>query len=123
MEQFFTPADVFKMDGNQVPGLTILSITLVALKCRPVEEFLNYDWDWDWDWEALLLSRGCAEQNCMDHRRHASYDRRCSPIFSLTTTLSYDCLLMADFSMTISGQVQILQCLQFLEVDVSTAAI
>jgi hypothetical protein len=42
--------------------------------------------------------------------------------FSLTTTL-YDCLLMADFSMTISGQVQILQCLQFLEVDVSTAAI
>jgi hypothetical protein len=32
--------------------------TGVALKCRPVEEFLNYDWDWDWDWEALLLSRG-----------------------------------------------------------------
>jgi hypothetical protein len=27
---------------------------VVALKCRPVEEFLNYDWDWDWDWEALL---------------------------------------------------------------------
>jgi hypothetical protein len=28
---------------------------------------------------------------------------------------------MADFSMTISGQVQILQCLQFLEVDVSSS--
>jgi hypothetical protein len=27
MEQFFTP-HVFKMNGNQVPGLTILSITL-----------------------------------------------------------------------------------------------
>jgi hypothetical protein len=26
---------------------------VVALKCRPVEEFLNYDWDWDW--EALLV--------------------------------------------------------------------
>jgi hypothetical protein len=65
MEQFFTPARRLQ-DGNQVPGLTILSITLVALKCRPVEEFLNYDWDWDW--EALLaLSRGCAESKCMDH--------------------------------------------------------
>jgi hypothetical protein len=30
MEQFFTPADVFKMNGNQVPGLTILSHTEVV---------------------------------------------------------------------------------------------
>jgi hypothetical protein len=29
---------------------------VVALKCRPVEEFLNYDWDWDW--EALLVFHG-----------------------------------------------------------------
>jgi hypothetical protein len=43
--------------------------------------------------------------------------------FFLDDDSSYDGLLMADFSMTISGQVQILQCLQFLEVDVSTAAI
>jgi hypothetical protein len=31
----------------------------------------------------------------MDHRRHASYDRRCSPIFFDDS--SYDGLLMADF--------------------------
>jgi hypothetical protein len=80
MEQFFTPARRLQMNGNQVPGLTILSITLVALTLKPVEEFLNYDWDWE-----ALLCHGDVLSKCMDHRRHASYDR-CSPIF-LTTTL------------------------------------
>jgi hypothetical protein len=97
MEQFFTPARRLQNGWESSPWADdpFNYTEVVALKCRPVEEFLNYDWDWDW--EALLaLSRGCAEQNCMDHRRHASYDRRCSPIF-LDDDSSYDGLLMADF--------------------------
>jgi hypothetical protein len=58
MEQFFTPARRLQMNGNQVPGLTILSITLVALTLtaggRVPELRLGLG--------SFALSRGCAEQ-------------------------------------------------------------
>jgi hypothetical protein len=53
MEQFFTPARRLQNEWESSPWADDRNYTeVVALKCRPVEEFLNYDWDWDW--EALL---------------------------------------------------------------------
>jgi hypothetical protein len=60
MEQFFTPTRRLQNEWESSPWADdpFNYTEVVALKCRPVEEFLNYDWDWDWDWdfEALLLS-------------------------------------------------------------------
>jgi uncharacterized protein YndB with AHSA1/START domain len=57
--EHFTPARRLQNGWESSPWADDPFTTeVVALKCRPVEEFLNYDWDWDWDWEALLACHG-----------------------------------------------------------------
>jgi hypothetical protein len=48
------------MNGNQVPGLTILSHTEVVAQV-PAGRVPELRLDWDWDWEALLVfvTGGC----------------------------------------------------------------
>jgi hypothetical protein len=120
MEQFFTPTRRFQDGWESSPWADDgpFNYTEVALTV-PVEEFLNYDWDWEalfafvtgdvlnkivWITDDMPLIVGDACQIFLDDD---------SP---------YDCLLMAKFGMTISGQEQTLQCLQCLDEDVSTAA-
>ena len=49
MEQFLTPARRLQNGWESSPWADdpFNYTEVVALKCRPVEEFLNYDWDWD----------------------------------------------------------------------------
>jgi hypothetical protein len=127
MEQFFTPTrrlqDIWESSSWADDGP--FNYTGVALTV-PVEEFLNYDWDWEallafvmgdvlskilWITDDMPLIVGDVGQ------------------FFLDDVSPYDCLLMARFTMTavsISGAgcqaEQTLQCLQLLDVDVSTAA-
>jgi hypothetical protein len=71
MEQFFTPARRLQNEWESSPWADdpFNYTEVVALKCRPVEEFLNYDWDWDWEAACLLCHGDVLSKIWMDHIR------------------------------------------------------
>jgi hypothetical protein len=119
MAQFFTPTRRFQTGWESSPWADDpFNYTEVALKV-PVGEFLNYDWDW----EALLaFVTGDVLSKIVWITDDVPLIVGDVGQFFLDDDSPYDCLLMARFLTTTSGQEQTLQCLQLLDVDVSTAA-
>jgi hypothetical protein len=126
MEQFFTPTQRFKYIWETGPWADDcpFNYTEVALTV-PVEEFLVYPWDWEALVAFVNTGDGTSKILWITEQHDMCLIMGCLgdlSQFFLDDDSPYDMVLMADFTVAVGGQMQIMQCLQLKDTDVSTTA-